>query len=140
MASGNRFIVCGTSTSASAVGNSSCWAFGTKNTIILDSAQNKITVNGSQPSPLNFDFSNGAVFDDNGSGVYNPYLFGANLIGNFSTAANTTMIYGYKVEKAGNVIINLIPAVNPSDEVGMYDTVSRSFFGNQKSGSAFTGA
>ena len=43
----------------------------------------------------------------------------------------------YSFEVVGK--INLIPCINPSNEVGMYDTISKQFFGNSGTGEFIAG-
>lgn len=43
-------------------------------------------------------------------------------------------VYGLKIFEYDNLILNFIPVINPQGEIGMYDTVSCKFFGNDGTG------
>lgn len=64
--------------------------------------------------------------------VDNLLLFGAYV----GTTINQTKakIYSCKIWKESILVRNLVPCVNPQGKVGMYDTVSQSFFGNEGTG------
>jgi hypothetical protein len=72
---------------------------------------------------------------------YNVYLFAFNQGGSPGGARSVyARIYTYSVKNSnGTFIQNFIPAKNSSDVVGMYDTVSGTFFENDGAGSFVAG-
>lgn len=137
---GRKYIIIGRDSYMSSVGNVDSFALDTVNTLVMDSANNTVTVNGTAPDGLVFDYSNGNAFDSNGMSVQPPYLFANNDKGTVSSISEATRIYGYTVERGGAAVQNFVPVVNPSGVYGMYDTVNHTFFGSAASEKTFTGA
>jgi hypothetical protein len=69
------------------------------------------------------------------------HLFGVNNAGTSSQFRSKTRIYSFKLDDAnGNVLINLKPCIRIADnKAGMYDTVSKQFFGNKGTGEFVVG-
>ena len=137
-----RGIAAGVPSSAAGVGNHDCFPFDTTNTVVIDSGNNSITVNGSTPAGLNFDLSNGKAFDSSGSSVYSPCLFTFNALGtpNTSVIPSNLSIYEYIVERNSAEIQHFLPCYRKADnEPGMYDTVSGTFFINAGTGEFVVG-
>ena len=137
--SGNRAIAVGKGLSKSQHGTNEAYSFDIKNTFVIDSVNQIVTVNGTIPTSLNYDFSNGAMFNTDGSSQYNPYLFAMNSKGNASVIEKNMKLYEYKVIQSGTVLQHLIPVKNPSNVYGMFDLASRQFIESANS-STFTGA
>ena len=74
----------------------------------------------------------GITFDLSGSAARNWY------IGGYSTGAtpvlHTEDVYGYQIYSDGNLIRDYVPCVNPEGEYGLYDMVTKTFYGNNGSG------
>lgn len=135
-----RYITIGKGAFESDVGNNRAFDYDTINTVVMDSANNSVTVNGETPSGLLFDFGNGKTFNSSGMSVRNPYLFAFNNKGSTAIISKSTRIYSYKVERGGAAVQNLVPVINQSNVYGMYDTATGTFFGSSASGKTFTGA
>jgi len=136
---GYRQIIAGKAISGAAIGTQAAFAFDQRNTLVIDTAANRITVNGEIPSGLLYDLSNGAAFDDNGSSVYAPYLCAFDRIGSAIGTCTTTRLYLYTVTRNGADVMHLVPAINQNGVYGMYDAVSGNFFDSANS-NEFTGA
>ena len=139
MNAGNRAIVAGKANSAAATGTTTAWAFGTVNTFVIDTANDSITVNGSTPTGLLYDLSNGKAFDDEGSSNRVPFLAAFNRAGTPVGPCNTTRLYLYQVERSGMIIHKFVPCTNPLGVYGMYDVPTGDFFTSANS-KTFTGA
>lgn len=48
-------------------------------------------------------------------------------------------LYGFRITRDNTVIMNLVPCINPNNEIGMYDTVSKTFLGNAGTGDFIAG-
>lgn len=135
---GHELIIAGVSSLG--VGNNYLYSISTQNTIVFDTASEVITVNG-ENADCNYSLANGKAFDSSGSSAYNPYLFALNNRGSAVALASNTKIYGYTVTQDGTELQNFIPCYRKSDGViGMYDTVSRTFFTNSGTGTFIKGA
>lgn len=95
----------------------------------------------------NFSYNMG---NDTSLTTANPIYLGR-VIGDFSIMKGSPIknkIYGFYVEHTisytdetdyiNEPCINMIPCINPSGEVGMYDTIRQQFFGNANSEGSFT--
>lgn len=74
-----------------------------------------------------------------GQGVWNLYLFGLNDRGGKKFGA-TAKVYSCQIYDNGALIRDYVPCINPNGEVGLYDTVTKSFFGNSGTGAFISGA
>lgn len=61
------------------------------------------------------------------------------LTGGQFYAKNCRLYYCEIIDKDNEKVRNLIPCINPSNEVGMYDLVSQQFFGNSGAGEFIAG-
>ena len=69
----------------------------------------------------------------------NMYLFGINNAGNPNNYSKIKVKY-FQIYDSSNVLVrDFIPCINPSNQVGMYDLVSKQFFGNSGTGSFIAG-
>ncbi len=93
------------------------------------------------------DFLNGKLIVDDTTVPFSVFAFN-NDVNNHLFARYYNGSYGYyfkggvkqyKITRNGNIILNLIPAKNSSNEIGMYDTFSGQFFRNQGSGTFTAG-
>ena len=134
---GNRVLAFGKGIQLSQHGSNDAWQFDVKNRLIIDTAQNRVLLNGVQPE-INYDFSNGAMFDSNGSSVYPPYLLASNRAGTAGASSSKAKIYEYKVTQNGQILTHMIPCINPDGAYGMYDIARKRFF-NSANSSKFTG-
>ena len=109
-------------------------------TIVLDTNADKITVNGSEVPNLQYNLSEGGVFNSSGSSGVAPVIFAMrDYNGNTSNYAHDTKVYGYTVQMNGEKLMNLIPCIRLSDsEAGMYDTVGKRFLTNAGNSGSFT--
>lgn len=69
---------------------------------------------------------------------YPIYIFGVNTSGSF-TYGSQSRIYSFKIKQDGVFARNYVPCISNSDEVGLYDLVSASFFGNAGTGTFTAG-
>ena len=69
---------------------------------------------------------------------YNLYLMACNTGGSVNGQA-TMKLYSCQIYDNGSLVYNLVPCKNSSNVVGLYNTISGSFYGNAGSG-AFTGS
>lgn len=129
---GNRVIALGKGISVAQHGNNSAYQFDTLNRLIIDTARNRVLLNGLQPE-INYDFSNGAMFNADGSSVYPPYLLASNRAGTTGATSSKAKIYGYKVSQSGRTSAHMIPCIDPGGVYGMYDVIRRQFFGSANS-------
>lgn len=69
---------------------------------------------------------------------YPLYLFSMNTT---NSTGNNMMgrIYSCQIYDNGNLVRNFIPCINPSGEIGMYDTVGKAFYGNAGTGEFVAG-
>lgn len=68
------------------------------------------------------------------------YLFAYSLSNTPKTDYyGTSSLYYYEVYNNDTLVNNLIPCINPNNQVGMYDLVSNTFFGNSGGGSFTAG-
>lgn len=135
---GNRVIALGKGLTVQQHGNNNAYQFDTINQLIIDTAKNRVLLNGTQPE-INFDFSNGAMFNSSGSSVYSPYIFASNRMGTYGLTSTNTKIYDYKVSFSGITLTHLIPCIDPNGTYGMYDTIRKRFFESAQSNTTFTG-
>ena len=76
-----------------------------------------------------------------GSGTYSgarsesipQYLFATNSSG-VALSKSAIKVYSFSITERGNLKRNFVPCTAPNGEVGMYDTVTATFFGNSGSG------
>lgn len=138
ISAGWKLIVVGVASDASVVGSTACFTPDQDETVIIDSANEKVFVNGEEIS-INSNFSNGFAFDSDGTSGVHPYLFALNNVGSESVISLDTRIYLYEVTKNNRLIQKMIPCIDPNGIYGMYDTVSETFFGSANEYS-FSGA
>ena len=82
-----------------------------------------------------------------GNGVYSgsksvgipQYLFALNVDGGARFQSKVKM-YAFSITERGNLVRDFVPCISPNNEVGMYDTVTATFFGNSGSGAFVAGA
>lgn len=72
--------------------------------------------------------------------AYNMYLFGLNRKGSAIEISSKVRIYSCRLYENSIAVRDFIPCINPSGEVGMWDTVNGVFYGNIGSGSFTPGA
>lgn len=117
-----------------------CFEYGIRNKILIDSADRQVLVNNLVVD-CDADFSNGKAFDENGSSEYHPYLFALNNAGTPLAISDDVRIYAYSVQYGNELLQDFIPCYRKSDgEIGMYDTVSRTFYTNAGTGTLTKGA
>lgn len=58
----------------------------------------------------------------------------------YTSAAQSGKTYSAKLRKAGTLVRDFVPCKNPSGAVGLYDTVSKTFFANAGTGSFTAGS
>ena len=68
----------------------------------------------------------------------NIFLFASNRKGS-ADGRGSQIIYGCRVKKSGEFVGDFLPCIDPSGAVGMYDTVSKAFFGNAGTGTFVAG-
>ena len=61
------------------------------------------------------------------------------LEGNIDARFSQYKLYNFKMYDDTNIIKNFIPCINPQGKIGMFDTVTQTFFGNQGTGTFITG-
>lgn len=128
---GNRFILVGVRTGTSGTGSTDCFAFGEKTTLVIDSAQEKIYVNGIEAT---FDSNFSKAFDETeGTSLYAPYIGGYNNAGSVGGRTYSCLFYGYRVEKNGAVLMDMVPAKSPDNVIGMYDRIGNRFYSSANS-------
>lgn len=71
--------------------------------------------------------------------VHNLFLFACNTNGSSSLITTGTSIYYCKIYDDSTLIRNYIPCKNPSNVVGLYDTVNGQFYANAGSGTFVSG-
>lgn len=72
--------------------------------------------------------------------IYVIYLFCRNDFGNVGTNFLAGRIYNCKFTKSGKDVRNFVPVIRKADNiVGMYDTVTKTFFTNQGTGEFIAG-
>lgn len=72
-----------------------------------------------------------------GKGMYNgnksngipQYLFALN-VSDSARFQSTVKMYAFSIIERGNLVRDFVPCINPNSEIGMYDTVTTTFFGN----------
>lgn len=91
----------------------------------VDTNKNNVVVNGSEIlSAASQTFSSG----------YNLLLFANNNAGTVSGHATDAKCSGCQIYDNGTLVRDYVPCLNPSNEVGLYDTVTKMFFGNAGTG------
>lgn len=90
----------------------------------LDKNKNVLTFKGKSAT------NSTAVF----SGTQSIYLLTANTGGTASAERVTAKVYSCQIYDNGTTVRNFIPCINPSGEVGLYDTVTKKFYRNQGTG------
>lgn len=110
------------------------YSVGTRLQFDLDNPSNSIKIisNGTQI------YSAMTTTSSQASGAKELYLFGYNANDAGAPMLSAMRIYSAKIYKNGTMLRDFIPCINPQGELGMFDSVSRTFFGNAGSGS-FTG-
>lgn len=90
----------------------------------------KVTVN--EEAPVNIEDVNEFTLNE-GLSVH---IFGYNGSGSHNQSCKSNMkLYEFKLFAPDDTVLrNFIPCRNPQNEIGLYDTVSQSFFGNMGSG------
>ena len=90
----------------------------------------KVTVN--EEAPINIENVNEFTLNE-GLSIH---IFGYNNSGNHNQSSKSNMkLYEFKLFAADDTVLrNFIPCRNPQNEIGLYDTVSQTFFGNMGSG------
>ena len=90
----------------------------------------KVTVN--EEAPVNIENVNEFTLNE-GLSIH---IFGYNNSGNHNQSSKSNMkLYEFKLFAADDTVLrNFIPCRNPQNEIGLYDTVSQTFFGNMGSG------
>ena len=90
----------------------------------------KVTVN--EEAPINIENVNEFTLTE-GLSVH---IFGYNNSGSHNQSSKPNMkLYEFKLFTADDTVLrNFIPCRNPQNEIGLYDTVSQTFFGNMGSG------
>lgn len=80
---------------------------------------------------------NGTEYTISGSDVFEAdttaYIFNASG-SNFTTVLGKFKLYSCKIYDNGTKVRDFIPCINPSGEVGLYDTVNKKFYGNKGTG------
>lgn len=66
-------------------------------------------------------------------------LFALNRNGSMTEFISSAKIYSCKLYNNNELIRNFIPCKNPMQDVGMYDTVTAAFYGNEGSGAFIAG-
>lgn len=69
------------------------------------------------------------------------FIFAVNNNGkeNFKNTYSTIRLYSFKATTNGKTELNLIPCINAQGKYGMYDLITKQFFGNANSNGSFTG-
>lgn len=88
------------------------------------------------------DFTNGVLTIDGVDTTYTPYTFtntsNAPLFARIYNSAVGYYFVGriayWKVYRYGELYMDLVPCIDPNNEVGMYDTIGGTFYGNSGSG------
>ena len=130
---GYRIIV---GTTAGGSDNNEAFVGDVRQKIVMDTTAGKVYVNGSQVS-LTTDVAN--AFDADGSSVYHPALFGANMVGTVGSSSGTMKVYAYEVSESGALTQKLIPCQDASGTVGFWDAVRHTFM-TSATATAFDGA
>lgn len=69
------------------------------------------------------------------SSSYNCFLFTDNKGGSANTVNNSRMkLYSCQIYDNGTKVRDFLPCINPSGEIGLYDTVNKKFYGNKGTG------
>lgn len=118
---GNRIII---GTTATGANNNAAFVGDVRQKIVMDTTTGSAYVNGSQVS-LTTNTTN--AFDSDGSSVYHPTLFGANMVGTIGYSSGYMKVYAYQVEESGALTQKLIPCKNASGTVGFWDAVRHTF-------------
>lgn len=66
------------------------------------------------------------------------YLFASNN-GRMAGVQISAIIYSFKIHKSGILVGDFMPCINPQGEIGLYDLVTKQFFGNAGTGSFIAG-
>lgn len=66
-------------------------------------------------------------------------IFGVANVATRDTRTAYMKVYSFRITRDDTVIMNLVPCINPNNEIGMYDTVSKTFFGNAGTGEFIAG-
>ena len=108
---------------------------------------NQINVRDTNRHLFDFDVKNGKVILDNITQNFtvndfdvqaNIYLFARNGI-NTARYYNKSKVYKCSIYDNNILVRNFIPCKNPNNEIGLYDTVSKTFFANQGTGNFVAG-
>lgn len=67
------------------------------------------------------------------------FLFARNASGSMNDAGGTIRIYSCQLYENGTLVRDYVPCVSPSGKVGLYDKVTKRFFGNSGTGSLVAG-
>ena len=70
---------------------------------------------------------------------YPLYVFALNHMGAYATGYSSMMLYHCQIYDNGTIVRDFVPCIDPSDVVGMYDTVNDRFYTNAGSGSFTAG-
>ena len=65
---------------------------------------------------------------------YTLFLFSISLAGSPASATSAARLYSCSIEDDDTVVRSFVPCINPSGEVGLYDTINDVFYGNSGTG------
>lgn len=98
--------------------------------------------------PVEFDHNKNAYFVNGTSGTltqqtftsaYSIYLFAINAAGTVSSGKFTGKIYSCRIYDNGTLVRDFVPCIDPDDEIGLYDQVGATFYGNAGTGAFIAG-
>lgn len=65
--------------------------------------------------------------------TYPVFLFAMNSVGS-ATLQSHQKLYSCQIYDNGTLVRDFLPCINPSGEIGLYDTVNKKFYGNKGTG------
>ena len=68
--------------------------------------------------------------------IFDTYLTDTSGLGSIAepAIAAKAKLYSFAIRKNNNIIRNFVPCINPSGEIGLYDFVTKQFYGNAGTG------
>ena len=90
----------------------------------IDKNQNITTVNGVTVTTT----------EDTFQSEYSLFLFGMNQAGSLDSRTSSGKLYSCQIYDNGTLVRDFLPCINPSGEIGLYDTVNKKFYGNAGTG------
>lgn len=133
----DRFLLCYVENNKYCIGYGNYWTFGTvsDDTIcvetLLQNKEQKCWIDNILSYSNNYEYTLNNDLE--------LYLFARNNIDTKDMPSKCKVYYIMLYDQYDSLIRNFIPCINPSNKVGMYDTVTQTFFGNSGTGEFIAG-